>query len=157
MKEIKIDILKIALLILFAFIGWGTVFIIFDENMNSKLHNIIYTYSLEKYVTENNLIVPFPDFKNSTYYINSDKPIEDFFKLDFESFTYEIQRNFIYDDLYDCKYWTYIWVMYWFYNYEKYNWKLDIETTDNHVYVKVYNESGYCILDQDNVFCLGVI
>ena len=150
--------------ILFAFmilIIISSVLIILNYSilfLSKPVSNINYAMALEKYVKSNNLELPLP---NVTYIgdFTTLPPEQAFYLGNFNKDVYEFQeivkRHYIYNELYDCKYWTYVWLLYWKNVRHKYNWDMQIMTTPNHIYLKVYNETGYCILDQTEVFCLS--
>ena len=130
--------------------------------MSQDVEDVIMAVQLTEYIDEKDLMLPIPEFyyekyfsinalnsKGNEIYLNEfSKPLDEY-----KTF---IQNNFLYDiDSYDCKYWSYVHTLYWKMNKEKYNWKLDYITTDNHVFVMIYNESGYAILDQNNINWYG--
>jgi len=129
---------------------------LFMLHMGQPLKNITYGSILSGNIGNKNLTLPFPP--NTTLYLNSydtrysheQNLFMGYFGKPFDEFKEILNGQFIYTEDYDCKYWAYVWTLYWKENKDKYNWKLDYLTTGNHVFVMVYNESGYIILDGDD-------
>lgn len=100
----------------------------------------------ENFIVKNlNLIPSQYDILNKNNY---DLELNEFYLILNESYIYT-------SDEYDCKYWTFVW-SYWAWNHrDKYNFKTI--TTNNHIFGMIYNDLGYCILDENNVKCYGDI
>ena len=65
-----------------------------------------------------------------------------------------IIENFQYDrELYNCKYWSLVWALY----FEKNNVDYKFITTSNHIFVLAEYENRYCIADQENLDCTYII
>jgi len=90
---------------------------------------------------------------NSYNYINYDNKFNT--SLDLDSYHYEIQSQ--YNDLikkgYDCKYFAYVWKEWGVYNGFSYDYVL----VDGHVFTIFYDESKYCIGDNDNLECRHLV
>lgn len=128
-------------------------------SLSDEVKNVNYAIALSNHIEENNLILPFP-FKHTipivgntvfdqytTFYLdNFNKGLYDFHEL--------LKQNYYYDELYDCKYWAYVWTLYYKENKNEHNWHLKYLDTDNHVFVMVYNESGYIIMDGDEMIVM---
>lgn len=123
--------------------------------LGDELQNINYAVGLENNVKNKNLVLPYPDFNQELIGYKSfidettelfDKPINEY--MDF------IKEVYVYNETYDCKYWAYIHSLYFVVVRETYDYKLKYITTPNHIFVMLYNETGYCILDGDEYICL---
>lgn len=108
---------------------------------------------LEGHIKSHNLSVPFPDTfapnqaSLGQYYRKT-------FSQDLSDFHETLSKAYRYENgTYDCKYWSYVWTLYHKENKDRYDWRLDYITTDNHVFVMTYNETGYCIMDQNRLDC----
>ena len=118
----------------------------------SEFETIKNTILIENYVEDNNLNMPFPnwvDLPNNEIMVNNlmNTNIYDFHEI--------LIKNYQYDELYDCKYWAYVWANYWKYNSNKYD--LKVIKTDNHIFTILFNETQYCIADQLNLNCVELI
>lgn len=133
--------LKISIWFFFIFM----LLTLFSVKYSNDFNNVVYAYILEKHVRDNNLKLPFPDVDNNYY--NRQKIIE-LFNKDINTFYNELQLNFKYErGTYDCKYWTYIWLNWW--KYHSNDYKVKIINTDNHIFLILYNDKEYIIIDQD--------
>lgn len=132
-------------------------FIIF---MGSDIQDLNIAYSLEKNIKNNNLSLPLPNVDNYLYFGKFDKSSGLFmneFNKPINEFIITLNNSYIYTlNEYDCKYWSYVWTLYWKQNYKKYNWDLKYITTTNHVFVMVSNETGYIIMDENTIDCRGL-
>jgi len=155
--------LKNYLLIVFSisFIIFSLLLVnVFVLKLGQPIKNVNYGVILQKNINEKNLSLPFPNLENSLEIGsgNFDTQTTIYFKYfnkDFVEFQKVIKKKYIYsENVYDCKYWAYVWTLYWKENKNKYNWKLDYITTENHIFVMVSNSSGYCLLDGDDINCL---
>lgn len=125
------------------------VFVEVTFKYNNELENIKNAYVIEDYVEDQNLRLPFPNWVELGY--NDNERINNLMNLDIFEFHSKLVDNFIYSEIYDCKYWSYVWTNYWKYNKNEYN--LKIISTNNHVFVILYNNNMYCIADQDILNC----
>jgi len=125
-------------------------------NVSSEYKTMIYAKELTDNINSKNLTLPIPaaddyitvegrfDKRTQIYIDNFDLPLR--------NFTYFIQQNYYYKEgTYDCKYWSYVWTLYWKQNKDKYDWKMKYIDTENHIFVMVYNSSGYVIMDGNDV------
>lgn len=112
---------------------------------------------LRSNVIDNDLNLPYPTFNlKLSGYDNIYDYIYDNFNTSITSYRSYIERNFIYEaNMYDCKYWSYIHTIYYTVNREKHNYNMKYITTNNHIFVMIYNDSGYCMLEQDLITCFG--
>lgn len=156
-KFISLSFIIILIITIFTFTYAYTILI------SKEVRDIAQIHAIENYVDEKNLSLPIPQLYKDIYpkynlgieskdnyiYLNE-------FSKDLPQYREFIKRNYMYDiDSYDCKYWSYVHSLYWKANHLKYDWKIDYITTDNHVFVMIYNESGYAILDQNNINWYG--
>lgn len=119
--------------------------IIFGDSIKSTS----YIYSTENNIKYNNLSLPFPNSYNlKSLNVN-------YFDKSLQEFHQELIKNYYYDENYDCNYWSFVWGLYWKQNKDKYNWSIKFIDTDNHVFVMVYNLTGYCIMDQVELICMS--
>lgn len=128
--------------------------------LGDEIQNINYAIELQNNINKKNLSLPFPnitnvnlsnsDYKTFIYNQNFNKNLTEFHKV--------LKENYIYSyNEYDCKYWAFVWTLYFKENKEKYNWRLKYITTQNHIVVMVYNEKGYIVLDGDDIIIMGKI
>lgn len=130
--------------------------------VGDEVETLSYGIGLQNYVNNNNLSLPIPQEKKDNYfYLNNLNSKENFIYLNefskpLNEYISFIDENFMYDiESYDCKYWSFVHTLYWKLNKDKYDWKLQYLDTDNHIFVMLYNDSGYAILDQNNLECFG--
>lgn len=144
----------LSILTFILFVCFCTLSIIIGDGINTLSHGII----INNHVNGNNLSVPLPNTDTRTSYVPykhiREVEYEKYIHLPLENFTKVIQENYYYDDMYNCQYWSFIWTLYWQEHRNETKWKLEYVDTDNHVFVMVYNDTGYCILDQTEVNCL---
>lgn len=132
-----------------------TFFILLNYVMIFASHyviNINYAIQLNSHVKDNNLSLPIPMIPLNYYNNVKVSPAYDFYTENFNQSVKNfhdnvIKKHYMYNELYDCKYWSYVWTLYWMMNEDKYNWNIKYLSTDNHVFVMVYNDSGYIIMD----------
>lgn len=126
--------------------------------MGQPIKNINNVIGLSNNIEDKNLTLPLPFLlsSNSPYMTDNTYTYLEYFNLNFEEFKQVLNANYIYNSDYDCKYWTYVWTLYWKETKDKTNWELDYITTQNHIFVIVSNESGYCVLDGNEQVCLWV-
>lgn len=139
-------------IILTSFLGIN--YFIIKASDNIKVIN--YAYLLPKVLEVKNVSTPFPDSIGQIdlgLYYNQDEIRDYYFNLPIEEFYSILQKKYTYSKDYDCKYWSYVWSVYYVYNKDKYNWDLEYVDTNNHIFVMLYNESGYCIADLDRFDC----
>jgi hypothetical protein len=145
-------------LFLFGFVLFFCIVIILNSSvvyLGQEIKDINQGLAISNHIKKNNLTLPFPnknklEWNNGIYDYNTKIYLETFSK-DYEEFRIILNSNYYYElGKYDCKYWSYVWTLYWKKNKERYNWKLDFITTENHLFVMVSNESGYIILDGNN-------
>lgn len=118
--------------------------------VGDEVKNVNYAVSLTKNVKVNNLTLPMPFLLQDslTFYDNNfNKSLYDFQEV--------VSVYYVYNDLYDCKYWSYVWSLWFKKNKDKYDLNIKYIDTKNHIFVMIYNDSGYCTLDLQNVNCLG--
>lgn len=144
-------VLGIMLFVLF-FSMTKYIIIIFGDSVNTyeSIKNI------QNNLNENNIPKPFPDSfieLKGDEFISTSEIRDHYFSKPFDEFVEIVKDKFVYSKIYDCKYWTYVWMTYFTYHKDEYNWKAEVIDTDNHMFMMVYNESGYCTLDQDQVNC----
>lgn len=118
----------------------------------------IFMYGAMGYFTHNYQIIPYSVTKN----IHETEPVledmEDFSQYVYGSplvnitpFQYlnTLQTYYEYTDVKDCKYWSYVW-------YEYFKNRLDYDVqyvfTNTHMFVVAYNDSGYFIAEQDELY-----
>lgn len=150
----------------FKFIGivWGFVLLFFflQGSFNGSLNQFLISSSLVYNFESKNLSHLFldEDFEKKNilhdYYSNDYEKQQYIYDRNIYSFQNLVKLNFRYDSIYDCKYWSIIWWLYYNENKDKFNWEHKYITTDNHVYNMIYNDSGYCIADQNNLECINL-
>ncbi len=121
--------------------------------LGQEVSDINHAIAIQNHVKGHNLSLPFPD----TVYAN-DLSLENYYERTFSQgisdFYDTLLKAYRYEDgTYDCKYWSYVWTLYHKENKDRYDWKIDYITTDNHIFVMVRNETGYCIMDQNRLDC----
>lgn len=132
---------------------------LFIIKLGSPIKNVNVAIALQNHIDNNNLSLPMPNVvvleqsivspKTQFYLDNFDKPLYEFYDV--------LREHYIYEkDSYNCKYWSYVWTLYYKMNYKKYNWNIEYLSTDNHVFVMFSNESGYCIADGDILECMMI-
>lgn len=138
-KKEYIFLLIIFLLMLISFIvGVG-----FKEHYEKQ---IILNELKSNFVSKNLSILDEPldinlDYNKKLY--ESDK--------DIYSYSQYIENNYFYDENYNCQYYSFIWSLYAI----KHNLDYKFITTDNHIFVLIYNETGYCLADGNNLTCFN--
>lgn len=131
---------------------------LFVLKLGTPIKNINYAMILEDNVYSKNLSLPLPNIYGistsqfdpaSEFYMNNfDKPISEFHEI--------LNQHYVYEEgTYDCKYWSYVWTLYWKSNYYKYDWDIEYLSTENHIFVMFSNSSGYIIADENNLNCKG--
>ena len=136
--------MKRALLYIVCFIIVMEFAIFFSFRYGNAVNNAINGYGLENYVNENNLNLPFP-YKNSFIGLNETGLLMSNISI----FYHYLLLNYKYDDKYNCKYWSYVWLNWW--KFHKDNLKLRIISTKNHVFIIMYNKSEYIIADENTL------
>jgi hypothetical protein len=113
---------------------------------------------LQNYVSKNNLSLPFPsshDLEKSYLLTSQDIINNNVVNKTPREFNQNIKKEYIYNSSsYNCKYWSYVWTLYYRFNHEKYNLHINYFTTNNHVFVILYNESMYCTADENLLNCV---
>ena len=156
-----IDWLKNVSMFAFVFTIIITFFILLNfviVFLGDHVQSINYAIVLQENIKQKNLSLPLPnlsEFQTSKFdpatdfYLNNfNKPLNEFLPI--------LQQHYVYNSSYDCKYWAYVWSLYWKTNKDKYNWDFEYLTTENHIFVMVSNSTGYCILDLDDIYCRGI-
>jgi hypothetical protein len=149
-KKEQFDKIKVYL---FIFVLSLTFFILLNFSIvmiGDEIKNVNYGFSLTSHVKSNNLSLPMPFFAGDrlTFYENNfNKSIYDFQEV--------VINHYIYNDKFDCKYWSYVWTLWFKENEDKYDLNLKYIDTKNHLFVMIYNDKGYCTLDLFNANCLG--
>lgn len=134
------------------FFFFGLNMVIFEHG--DKINNLNYGYMIEEHVKKNKLNMPFPNYIN----LDGDLQTLNTMHQDFDAFYFDLVKNYKYTvNEYDCKYWTYVWLNYYIYNKDRYNWEVKLINTNNHIYLMVYNDSQYCTLDQIDRNCINFI
>ena len=145
------------LVIMTMLLGINFIFV----ELGDSVQNINYGVAISNHVSKNNLTLPFPFKENapviargvfdpySTFYMDN-------FNKDVFEFHRVLENNYYYNNVYDCKYWAYVWTLYWKENREKYNWDIEYIDTENHVFVMVSNSTGYCVMDGKDLICMGI-
>jgi len=132
----------------------GLFFILLNYTIvmiGDEIQNVNYAIGLGNHVKDNELNLPLPFMSDSSLngYLKT-------FNQDIHNFKDIIDNNYIYTlDKYDCKYWSYVWTLWFKNNKDKYNLNIKYITTSNHIFVMVYNDSGYCTLDLFEANCYG--
>lgn len=120
---------------------------------------LLHIKASQDYIQKNDLKIPLPNIKELVALdgtqTNIDYAEENFVKYpDPEEFNEEIIKpNFEYNQDYDCKYWVYVWSVWWDYTKNQHDMEFRTVALDNHIYAVVYDESEYCVLDQNSVEC----
>ena len=146
MKQIyKYIIHVMSYLLLFIFIFQLVIY-------SDKINTIVNVGLIEKYVKTNNLTLPFPNYIELP---NNEEYILNIMNQSIFEFKHTIENNYVYSELYDCKYWTYVWTNYW--KFHKSEYDLQVIKTDEHIFAILSNENIYCIADQMNLNCIETI
>lgn len=154
--------LKTFPLLIFIF-GVVTLFLILINAiivlLGDEIQNVNRGYQLEKYIEKNNLTLPVPVPENNLLFqVNPKEFFKEKFSLPPNDFKTFINVNYKYElNSYNCKYWSYIYTLYFQENKERFNWKFKYITTENHIFTMIYNQSGYIIGDGKNLECYGEI
>jgi hypothetical protein len=143
--------LRRLLYLFFIFIFILMMFMVFVK-YSSQIETITNTILIENYVYENNLNMPFPYWETLG---DNNLNIDNLMSKNLTEFHKTLEKNYIYSELYDCKYWSFIWSNYWAYNKDKFD--LKVIRTDNHIFAILYNENVYCVADQKNLNCIDLI
>lgn len=123
--------------------------------MGDEFQNINYAVGLENNINDKNLTIPYPSFNVELIgYKSVTDEVAELFGKPIEEYMEFIQEVYYYNESYDCKYWAYIHSLYFVVVKDTYDYKLKYIATPNHIFVMLYNESGYCILDGDEYVCL---
>lgn len=119
------------------------------------VQTLVYGITLQHHVLGKNLSLPFPDsYERNLYKTNyKDRDSDLIYSQSLEEFAYTVNDHYYYSDDYNCKYWSFVWTLYWQAHRSENNWELEYITANNHVFVMVYNESQYCTMDQTEVRC----
>lgn len=160
--KIKEYILIVCVLLFFLLLGYLINSFYFIAGTDIK--NIQIGYMLENNIQSKSLELPVPFTLTNNSFITFDnranfqKNLYNYIFNNSLSDYYEIlNNNYYYYDInnYDCKYWAYVNTLYYKMNYKKHNWSMDYITTDNHIFIIIYNNSGYCVLESNNYKCWG--
>lgn len=136
-NKIILIILSLILILFYSFY----IIISYSDSVN----NLINAYILEKHVKNNKLNLPFPYNEGYNRY-----NVIKLFNKNLTDFYNDLKLNFKYEQgTYDCKYWSYIWLNWWKFHKDEY--KVKIITLDNHIFVLVYNNNEYIILDENYI------
>ena len=119
---------------------------------SDKINTIVNVGLIEKYVSDENLNMPFPNYIQLP---NNDANILKLMNKDIYKFHESVKNNYYYDELYDCKYWTYVWTNYWKFHKDEYD--LQVIRTNEHIFAILSNENIYCVADQVNLNCIETI
>lgn len=126
-------------------------------HVSDDVNNINYALMLQNHVGENNLSLPYPSFRQEFSGFDKrfiHKQRKQIMEKNISEFTKIVEKNYEYEKgTYDCKYWSFVWTNYWKFHKEEYNWDMKYITTDNHIFVMVYNSTSYCTFDENNVNC----
>ncbi|MHA1381439.1 MAG: hypothetical protein ACTSRG_23980 [Candidatus Helarchaeota archaeon] len=125
----------------------------FIFNYSTDINNINYAKMMKNNIDNKNLTLLFPnsgDLEDSLYKYKLTKDLLD---LNLTEFHNNVAFNYKYDSDYDCKYWSYVWLIYAYHNKERYDWDVQITEVRNHMFILVSNNESYCILDQNIVNC----
>lgn len=118
----------------------------------SAINNVTEMIILESNAKNKGLNMPFP---NSFTFKGEERELTKVFEKELNEFYVQVLKNYDYSiNEYDCKYWSYVWLHWW--KYHKEEWDFDIVTTTNHVFVILYNDEKYCVADQDLLNCVKV-
>lgn len=104
---------------------------------SDELNNIHFGGIAEEHVKKNKLVVPLPNSDQLVEYgaFESRRDHLDFLgSLSLEDFSNHVNQVYSshYEvNTYDCKYWAYVWTLY--YQENKDNWNIKYITTDNHI------------------------
>lgn len=121
--------------------------------LGQEVTDVNQAIALEHHVKSHNLSVPFPD-TFAPNQVSLKQYYRKTFSQDLSDFHETLSKAYRYENgTYDCKYWSYVWTLYHKENKDRYGWNIDYITTDNHVFVMTYNETGYCIMDQNRLDC----
>jgi len=125
----------------------------FVFNYSSEINNYNYGVILEDHIKNKNLSLLFPNSEEfgTRYQIEINKKVLDYDLYEFQNLVIENYKYSVNE--YDCKYWSYVWLVYALHNKDKYNWKVEIKEVTKHIFIIVSNSSQYCILDQIYVNC----
>jgi hypothetical protein len=150
-KSYMISIMVMSFLVCFFFCLNYIILVLSDD-----IQNINYVIALESNVNNNNLTLPYPNFNQDLIGYQS---VKDYMRDAYENKSVAEYMDFIseiyfYDERYDCKYWAFVHSQYFVIVKDKYNYNLKYITTRNHIFVMLYNETGYCILDGKEYLCL---
>jgi len=146
-----------ALILILCVVGLSLIFIL-NVKVSDEMQNIYYGNMVQSHTKSNNLTFPLPNDESKILLKSNENLIHKYFSMDLYDFDLLLKSKYKYEDeTYDCKYWTYVWLSYTLYNSKKYGWSPKIISTDNHLFVMMYNDKGYCIADLDNLNCFGSI
>lgn len=136
--------------LLFLFIVFAFT-VAFSVKVAPEVSNIMYAKGLQDIIIEDkNLSLPFPNSRDNPS-LNSNLTHVDYTLDEMHAM---IKQNYVYDkNSYDCKYWAYVWSIWWAENQYRHNFKIDYITTDNHVMVMFSNDSKICIANGQILDC----
>lgn len=123
--------------------------------MGDSIKTYTYAKNIKEHIDENNLNLPFP---NPLFnYTENPDLLNAIYEMNLTEFTELVKTNYIYsENEYDCKYWAYVWTLYWNNNLYKKGYNLEYIDINNHVFVIVYTDIEYCLFDGDNVICYNL-
>lgn len=136
------------LIVLFVFVMGFSYFV------SPHINTLVNGYYLEQNVKDKNLTLPFPNYnlleKGSFYYA---KNLNTIFSQNITEFHKNVQNNYVYNNKYDCKYWAYVWTLYWKNNLRAKDWNLKYMTTKNHIFVMFSKDKEYCVANMHRLDC----
>jgi len=91
------------------------------------------------------LLVPAYDSLDN---FNYQKDLDEFHELVIDNYVYDVEKG------YECKYWTFIWSMWAYYNVD---WDFSVQVVnDNHIFAVLEGGDKYCIADGDVLDCYNL-
>jgi len=145
--KLRLMIVVMMLLVITVFLTFHIFFIAISDNYQT----LVYGVQVQNHVNDNDLSMPFP----SNPIVDDKLDYIDIMEQDLDNFHQDVKEYYYYDnDSYNCQYWAYVWLNWWKYNKDEYNLKIKTINTDNHIFVMVYNDSGYCMLDGNDKHCM---
>ena len=136
------------------------VFNVFIVAVGDNIKAINYGYMMQSHVLNNELSFPFPNSQeliDSNIYLDRYAHKEHLVNLPLNDFIEELRfvyQKYYEEDTYDCKYWAYVWTLYYQENKDRYGWTgIKYLDTPNHIVPVIYSENKYCLMDGDMVMC----
>jgi len=139
--EYDFEFIKGVLINMLILITLSLVILATTISYGSEVKKTFYDYQLATNFNNKNLSLPFEEYPLGIV-VGTNQ-----YETNIDEFHNQIIRNYKYSDVYDCKYWAFIWGYYFWKNGIKYEYLM----TDNHIFVMAHLDNGYYIADENKL------